>query len=534
VVELRITKTDFDASSVNKYGGKLSLKCNYFKGINNEAVSLSEGTLNMSSTSAAGYNTFENTGTCILLNNAQALDLYKGYNNLSGYSDCCICGTVNRSCKATCDLTQNALNNYWGAATNTFPPSPQPVGPLNPSQPQVIIELYTSNGPSYCYINSESGESQGCKIHVTDTEMAVATSCGAGVPVVRPVRSLGITQGHTVVEERENTYSGMAMQLRTDSIDPGNPLINTTQFDNITLDSALVFAALQMELYDSLGNDANAVALFHEVLTSPLDRSNSDVRWRMEWGRYNMKGALENMFLQNELIADSNQTAFELPVWHYVEVLNAMTDTLLTDSTYKEQFYVEIDKGQLLRTIGKPLEARFIYLHLDDCELDSLEQALLNNWIAQVDMELSVAQQYQLEGVSPDSINYGVDTTQYNPPTSQVTSDHYFGVWILSPTSFTFVNCGNNAAYRNLLLADNTINVYPNPSNGLMTISMEEKGIYQMNVLDMAGKIAFAQKLNMEESSNININLSGILAKGNYMLVFESSMGLLFKQIIVE
>lgn len=133
VVELRITKTDFNASTVNKYGGKLSLKCNYFKGINNEAVSLSEGTLNMSSTSAAGYNTFENTGTCILLNNAQALDLYMGYNNLSGYSDCCICGTVNRSCKATCDLTQNALNNYWGAATNTFPPSPQPIGPLNPS-----------------------------------------------------------------------------------------------------------------------------------------------------------------------------------------------------------------------------------------------------------------------------------------------------------------------------------------------------------------------------------------------------------------
>jgi len=126
--------------------------------------------------------------------------------------------------------------------------------------------------------------------------------------------------------------------LKDESSEIGNSPIYTPIFDGVTLNSALVYAASQMEQYDSLANDINAVGLFNEILLSPLDRTNTDIRWRMEWGRYNMKSALESLFLQNELNENNNAETFEVLVQQYVDVLNLMTDSVLTDSTYKEQF----------------------------------------------------------------------------------------------------------------------------------------------------------------------------------------------------
>jgi len=51
-----------------------------------------------------------------------------------------------------------------------------------------------------------------------------------------------------------------------------------------------------------------------------------------------MKSALESLFLQNELNENNNAETFEVLVQQYVDVLNLMTDSVLTDSTYKEQF----------------------------------------------------------------------------------------------------------------------------------------------------------------------------------------------------
>jgi len=64
--------------------------------------------------------------------------------------------------------------------------------------------------------------------------------------------------------------------LKDESSEIGNSPIYTPTFDGVTLDSALVYAASQMEQYDSLANDINAVGLFNEILLSPLDRTNTE------------------------------------------------------------------------------------------------------------------------------------------------------------------------------------------------------------------------------------------------------------------
>jgi hypothetical protein len=398
---------------------------------------------------------------------------------------------------------------------NSYPPSPNPQSPYNPFM-WSKIDLRTVNSfGSGCYplFNGQHY----CKIYLTDTEIATTTSCGVGMPIVRRVRNLGISPIEYVWNGTKPEPSKDQFVTKDLEIDLGNPIIYTSSFDGYALDSALVAAALQMEMYDSLGHDATAIALFHEVLTSPLDRTNMDVRWRMEWGRYHMKSALENMFMQDELNAANNVQTFEVPVQQYVDVLNAMTDTLLTDSTYKDQFYIEIDKGQLFRTLGNPMMARHIYQHLDDCQLDSLEQSVLNNWRQEVDIELSLINQYLEEGIAPDSISFAVDTTNYTPAIAYEASNYYFGVWIDGPQSATFVSCGADATYKMRQEAKMMLSIYPNPSNGGVYLQTNAVGILKIQVLDMSGRVCRSTSM-ASDGSPMWCPITESLPNGSYYI----------------
>jgi hypothetical protein len=75
-----------------------------------------------------------------------------------------------------------------------------------------------------------------------------------------------------------------------------------------------------------------------------------------------------------------------------------------------------MDKGQLFRTLNRPFMARYLFTHIDDCQLDSLQQSTLNKWLEEVDLEISLYNQYVINGVSPDSLNFEVDTSEYNLP----------------------------------------------------------------------------------------------------------------------
>jgi hypothetical protein len=539
LVEVKLNNCTFrnGLDGVSKEGGQLSLKCCLFQQLNDKAVTFANGfLLNMSSNTLAGYNNFDQVGTCIYLSNAEYIDLYSGYNNLAGFTDCCICGTLNWKCLGNpCDLHISADYNYWGAPQNTFPPSPQPVGPYNPEMQEVVINLYTLDAPPTCYVISPNGQAV-CFAHFTDHFVSVPTGCGTGNLVPHHGRRSLMTSNETIqhyaAPRTENNV--VTHELRDLIIDADNPQISTTSFVDISLDSALIFAASQLEIVDSSGNNYTAVELFHEILTSPLDRTNPEIRWKMEWGRSQMKTAVELMFQNSQLFQANNLVSFETPVNQYVNVLNAMTDTVLTDSTYKSQFYLELDKGQLFRTLGNPLMAKHIYVHLDDCQLDSVEQSLLNNWRQQVDLELSLANQFMVQDISPDSISFSVNTSAYTPITSSAMSDFYFGVWIDSPTSVTFVNCGNNPVYRSAWSSNNSVSIYPNPTQGSITIKVNALGIYALDIFDNEGRSIYKTQLNLQESNTANLQLPSSVAKGNYLIKLENQGGIYLDRLIKQ
>ena len=505
-VELKISTSTFTGSNtggVFKEGGKLTLKCNLFTNLG-VGVSTSLGQLNMSSTSFAGYNMFTNVGTCIELNAASGIGLSKGYNDLSGSSGNCIEGTLDYPCtNQLCAIQVDALNNFWGIGGPNDPQSPN--GLIQPSSADIAV--LTTTEPYDC--GADGIWNIGCDVVFVDATPTMPQSCGNGhIEVIPPRRNLQVNGSTKPIIDYYKNFE----------IDSTNPLINTSDFTDITLDSALVTAAMMMEAYDSLGNDAIAVDLFHQILTDSLNRSVTDVRWKMEWGQILMKSAVENMFLQNELSTENNTSIFENEVQKYVDVLNTMTDVQLTDSTFQSQFYLEMDKGQLFRTLNRPFMARYLFTHIDDCQLDSLQQSTLNKWLEEVDLEISLYNQYVLNGVSPDSLNFEVDTTEYNLPVQLGLDQHYFGTWIESPTDITFMACSDEACYQSLALNKNgAFSLYPNPNSGQFNLEyMGQEGQVICEIRDMIGNLVYSKSYYLYPFDILELGSDIQLSNGSY------------------
>jgi hypothetical protein len=415
-----------------------------------------------------------------------------------------------------CKTWQDASYNYWGAVSPFGTGYQTATGLYTPDMDEVIISVYYAQQNALCNINTPNGAGTGCELKFIDSNPNLPVACGGGKPVVRKQKNI-TAQVDPLLRQQNEVHPGV---LRDEVYDPGNPILSTAHFNGVTLDSALVFAASQMEVFDSLGNDAYANELFHEILTSGLDRNQSDIRWRMTWGRYHMKGCIESMFIQNELQKANNTTSFEQPVQYYVDVLNLMTDTLLTDSTYKEQFYLELDKGQLLRTIGQSHMARQAFVHLDDCQLDVPEQLALNNWLLEVDQEISLGQQYLEQGISPDQILLAIDTSEYELPLPYASSNYYFGMWIDSPVSHTFMTCGSDLEFRSLVKDDSQMKwmLFPNPSYGNIHIRYDSDLPADVCVYDTNGCLVWTQKVQFTGPNHEALLETQKLVPGVYQL----------------
>jgi hypothetical protein len=485
LVELIVKGNLFgDASEfgIEKIGGKLSASCNTFANV--YGLKVEDGELNMSSNNGAGYNVFNQTDYCIVIENAASVDLMDGYNDFSGFQYHNIKGTINMPCggEESCFSEINARGNCWGytQSEGSFGIPDQLIQP----DPEHFDVTTTIVVPCAGYENTNA-----CSVVFYDQSPMYPDNCPEKVKLV---------VGSYLHSKAKSASGNQAKSNTTESI---NPVLNTINFQGIELDSALVYAAMMSEAYDSLGNDLMAIELLHEILTSGLDFYNMSVRSKMNWARYVMKSAVERMFLDGELHEFNNVVAFELPVQLYVDVLNLMTDTALTDSTYRDQFYLELDKGQLFRTIGNRETALTVFAHLGDCQLDSLEQITLYEWSTRTENELDVVYQYIVQNIPADSIQMPVDSMVSSTMFHIDVSDYYFGLWIDSPQSVTFVTCGADPVYRDLWSSPKVYGVFPNPSENLVNIvGLDKDAKAEVQLWDLQGRRVHSAQISPNSS----------------------------------
>lgn len=494
IVEVLVSNCSFEKYSygIAKAGGTLSARCTEFKD-NLVGIGVETAVLNLSSERSGGYNNFVDNAVNIEAQNMLTYNLEKGFNSFEPYLSCNIYTTSIIPFEGDV-LDVSATGNIWNLPDGYY-----------------TGEGYVEGSGITCYTGS--AEYEGYIIRFHDSSPAVDNRCPSEKPVVRPPARKNAKQAMDGISVATVDLEGLQKS--------GNDCetVDTYSYQGVCLDSALTHAAGYLEFYDSTGNDLEALGLFYEILLSDLNRDDSYTRELAFWGVNMMKNAVEGLFISGELDQNSNQETFELPVQRYVDVLNAYTDTMLTSGTYRQQFELELLKGQLFLTIGKPEIALEVFVNLNTCSLDSLEQENLNNWKQEAMRFILISNQYA-SGVPPDSISYEISMSEDFEITETESSDFYFGATIHDPNYVSYVTCGGQANYKILQLAGDSDRVFPNPASDHITLSCDlgEDIATELSILDTQGRVVFQDLVSLTGKVNYMFILGNELNAGAYLL----------------
>ncbi len=514
-VEIAIVSSSFNAESsgggIYKLGGLLTLRCCLFEECSYGLLASKGVTVNMSASGFAGFNKFIDCDVMIYCDNAYNVNINKGNNDFSQVVTAILEGNI---------MMYSCIFNELGCQEPELPANYNkwPLGQSPPGYPINDLHAIPSTGCSSAMHNT-------CQMLIIDSSPVSTVACSNFKPLVEIKKSLTSTIqiGQTdLLKEGVNTDVHSPNGWLKD-LDINNPSITTTNFDHVLFEDALLVAANYSELVDSVGNDSISIDLFHQVLTSELDRTNGEIRWKMLWGLRFMKSTLENRFVQSEITAAQNEAAFHPDVQKYVDVLNVMTDDNVSDTTFKQQFYFELDKGQVFRTIGNPEMAYELFDRLDDCNLDSLEQSVLNLWLTQTIQELQIEEQYML-GLTIDSTSLLVDSTQFSTPTEYSSNEYYFGATITGPNSVTFTPCNHQNRSFHYAVSKPNFAVYPSPTDGELNIVYSgEDDFTLLQVLSSSGELLIQQSKFLKKGEAWRICDRTELSSGMYFVKLSNS-----------
>ncbi len=447
LVEVGLTNCTFtnNTKAAQKKGGVFTIRCSEFSQ-NGTALEIGKGcVLNMSSSSAGGYNVFELNNEHIHFYHSSTPLLNKGFNAFSGASDCNLCGNI-----ATITST-NCAPIALVSAQNEWPPI---------ASGSSGISLFSSNACANGNL---------CAIMLSPST-AVSTLCPSVIGILSPTKSM--TQANT----QQKTLSDL-------------PLISTTEYGQMPLDSALSLAATLAYATDSLFEGKRSIKLFHEILTTPLDRGNSEIRSLSNWGIGMMKKMMEELVLRGEIIPENNSESFETAVQRYVNSLNACTDSVVSDSSFHSQFWVELSKAQLFRSLGNSSLCFDILNQLNTCNIEGEELEELLYWKSLTLSEMTNAP--SMSSNLHDSVFTSLSNSQFP-----------FGIQINGPNDVQFFDCYGTVKDKK---QENAFRISPSVNKGEFHVVLEEEGFQYYLYTDKGQLICAGGRSGKTELFNIDL-----------------------------
>lgn len=460
-VEVTLKEVEISQSivGVDKFNGKLTLKC---ANVHNNSVGVKASDhcwVNMSTIDNGGYNVVsQNPSDNFNVANISAFETYLGYNDMRNDNGMIIVGSIDYHCTSNFDIITE--KNQWTDNLGQ-PPANQ-------------VALMSDMG--------------GCQYGIFDQAPSELAACGTHDKITIP--------GRKTIE------------------DPNDPFITTSSFPEVAMTSAIIQAQHYMEMIDTAGDDLIAIDLFYQILTDTVDRTNESVRYYSNYALTKMKSALGNAFITGKITTLDNALDFHPSVQQYVDVMMALTDSVKTDTTIVEQFYLEMDKAHLYRLIDRNDMALGMMQSLSNCPWDSLEADHLNYWLTQVENEIIMVQ----AGVEAiDSLNIDTTITTFVYP-SVMNGVYEFGADIQGLNSVQFTICGNYAFAFNPESAvsdeaGQSISIYPNPGHGLLTVDYNLGAATSgaLELRDLSGKL-IAKYALYENTTTKSIDLSEFAA----------------------
>jgi len=458
LVEIGMTNCTFNNNAIaaQKKGGVFTIRCSEFSQ-HGTALEIGKGcVLNMSSSSAGGYNVFELNDEHIHFYHSSTPLLNKGFNSFSGASDCNLCGNIATISSIGCaPVSLASASNQW----------------LPIASGSSGIALYSS---SICANGTQS-------IISLSPSVAVSTTCPSVIGILSPTKSLA------QANLQQKTLSDL-------------PVILTTEYGQLPLDSVLSLAATLAYATDSMFEGKRSIKLFHEILTSPLDRNNSEIRSLSDWGIGMMKKMMEELVLRGEIIPENNSETFEIAVQRYVNSLNACTDSVVSDSSFHSQFWIELSKAQLFRSLGNSSLCHAILEQLNTCNVEGEELEELLYWKALTAHELNNTT------TSSSNINDSIFTSLSN-------SNFPFGIEILGPQEVLFFTCFSDNKQLNV----HSEKIIPSINNGEFKFKLDKKNkTVKWRILSTSGSVI---EEGLEQQCS-EISFDVLFPNGIYFLQF--------------
>jgi hypothetical protein len=458
LVEIGMTNCTFNNNNIaaQKKGGVFTIRCSEFSQ-NGTALEIGKGcVLNLSSSSAGGYNSFTSNNEHIHFYHSSTPLLNKGFNSFSAAHDCNLCGNIATISSIGCaPVALASASNQW----------------LPIASGSSGIALYSS---STCANGTQSTIS-------LSPSVAVSTTCPSVIGILSPTKSLA------QASLQQKTLSDL-------------PVISTTEYGQLSLDSALSLAATLAYATDSMFEGKRSIKLFHEILTSPLDRNNSEIRSLSDWGIGMMKKMIEELILRGEIIPENNSESFEIAVQRYVNSLNACTDSVVSDSSFHSQFWIELSKAQLFRSLGNSSLCYAILEQLNTCNIEGEELEELLYWKALTAHELNNTT------ALISNVNDSIFTSLSN-------SNFPFGIEILGPQEVLFFSCFSNGKR----LDSHSEKIIPSINNGEFKLKLDRKNKFvKWKILSTSGSV-IDEGLE-QQCSEISFDL--LFPNGIYFLQF--------------
>ncbi|MFT5821645.1 MAG: hypothetical protein ACI8ZM_002899 [Crocinitomix sp.] len=451
--ELMVKNCSFTGGGggVNLGGGQVTLKCNNFSNINYYGILGSyNGRIEMSTGRNAGYNSFDNMSRqSIKMNKVNGFNIYNGYNYFwdDGTIEPTVYGSIELDLDPGYGITLLGHRNQWNVA-NVLPTDAE-------------FDVWSADGGDFSF------------------SLAYPTSnvCGAMDPDLPYSPPIGEGAGDYMPDI---TLTGEVNPMR--------------------LDTAIAVATAATALWNPLGSDLTAITLFHDILMhsyTPQELADKRIQYLLNEAYNGMKFTIGHAIADSVILESHNGSGFSAPIQKYVDVLNTLTnEDTISKAQYFKRFNLEMDKAHLFRMVGHTDMGLNILKNTNFCILDSSEQAVLNKLMFVFEEDMAKEQF--------GSAAYGLDTvftdiSGYHEPTASQATEFYFGSVINSLTSITYRTCTGTKSPESITEDDDAFEfaLYPNPSNGMMTISynVPTEGENRITIYTMDGKEVFTSLL---------------------------------------
>jgi hypothetical protein len=214
---------------------------------------------------------------------------------------------------------------------------------------------------------------------------------------------------------------------------------------------------------------------------------------------------IEELVLRGEIIPENNSESFEISVQRYVNSLNACTDSTVSDSSFHSQFWIELSKAQLFRSLGNSNLCHAILDQLNTCNIEGEELEELLYWKALTAHELN----------NTTALTSNVNDSIF---TSLSNSNFPFGIEILGPQEVLFFTCFSNDKQ----LSIHSEKIIPSINNGRFKLKLDRKNkSVKWKILSTSASVI--EEGLEQQCSEISFDL--IIPNGIYFLQFELEDG---------